>query len=293
MKILTSFNQLNKPGILAIGTFDGVHLGHQLVLKTAFSEAKKKNLPFGVLTFQNHPMTLINPAKAPKSLISLQGKRQLIADQGAEFMLEINFDEHFSQISPFDFVELFKFWEIVVGESFRFGNGGSGDPSDFYKKIICKNVFCGSDIVSSTRIRQAVAEGNMHMAAEMLGRPYEIVGNVVKGDQRGKKLGFPTANINFGDYEVPKFGVYAGMVAVENKWHKAVVNVGNNPTFPSLKARIEAHILDFDQNIYDWEIKVIFCHYLRPEQKFMAVSELQQQMGKDKETACTYLQNMV
>lgn len=268
---------------LAIGTFDGVHLGHQAVIDGASS----------VLTFEPHPMQVIRPDKVPPLLTSFEVKRDLIAGLGVEELIVIEFNPEVAKIEAERFIgeilvgQLEAEW-VSVGDNFNFGAGAKGDAKmlqdhgEFETRVVSL-VEVEGEPVSSTRIRQLIAEGDMEMAQRCLGSPFMVEGEVVGGDKRGRELGFPTANLLPNpDFALPKQGVYAAFA----NGVPAAVNIGVRPTFGSdLSLMIEAHLIDHEEDLYGKTLRVAFVSRLRDDEKFDSVDALVAQMGRDVEAA--------
>ena len=282
MKILNKISELNNRTVLAIGTFDGLHLGHWDVINTAVAEAKKLGLPSAVLTFANHPLSYINPKMQPKELITLAEKHRLLASAGADILVEIPFDKNVAEINAKDFVGMVSHHKIVVGEDFHFGKDKQGDAHAFSDCIIQPLLKMDGEVISSTRIRRVVQAGDLTLAARLLGRPYVISGVVQHGDERGRLLGFPTANLDVKNLVVPPLGVYKARVG---QFH-AMANLGCNPTFGVTEPRLEVHLFDFDGNLYGQTISVELGAKLRDQKQFANVEELKAQLAQDKINAC-------
>ena len=268
---------------VAIGTFDGVHLGHQAVIDDADT----------VLTFEPHPLQVIHPEVAPKLIMPFPIKRDVIEGLGVSELVVIPFDEGFSKIDPERFVEevlvdRLGAKRVSVGENFRFGAKAKGDPelldsrSEFETRVV-PLVEVDGETVSSTRIRALVAAGEMEAARRCLGAPFMVEGKVVEGDRRGRTLGFPTANLVPDDsLVVPGHGVYAAFA----NGRPAAVNVGIRPTFDTGRGLlIEAHLIDFDEDLYGDVLRVAFVKRLRGERRFPGVEDLIAQMHRDVEEA--------
>jgi riboflavin kinase/FMN adenylyltransferase len=268
---------------VAIGTFDGVHLGHREVIRGADT----------VLTFDPHPLSVIHPEATPKLISTFPVRRDLIAGLGVEELVVIPFDKSFSEQSAEDFVQhvlLDRLGAVAVsvGENFRFGKGARGTPEflsghDEFETRVVPLVEAAGETVSSSHIRGLVAAGEVDQAAEFLGGPFLFEGEVVPGDKRGRELGMPTANLVPDDaYVTPGHGVYAGWA----NGHPAAVNVGVRPTFETGRGLIvEAHLLDFDGDLYGQTLRIAFLERLRGEKRFDSVDELVAQMRRDVEEA--------
>jgi riboflavin kinase / FMN adenylyltransferase len=268
---------------VAIGTFDGVHLGHREVIRGADT----------VLTFDPHPLSVIRPEATPKLISTFPVRRDLIAGLGVEELVVIPFDKSFSEQSAEDFVQHVLLdrlgaAEVSVGENFRFGKGARGTPEflsehDEFETRVVPLVEAAGETVSSSHIRGLVAAGEVDQATEFLGRPFLFEGEVVQGDKRGRELGMPTANLVPDDaYVTPGHGVYAGSA----NGHPAAVNVGVRPTFETGRGLlVEAHLLDFDGDLYGQTLRIAFLDRLRGEKRFDSVDELVAQMKRDVEDA--------
>jgi riboflavin kinase/FMN adenylyltransferase len=281
--------------VMALGDFDGIHLGHQEVIQRTLAIARELSLPASIMTFHPHPRVVLGQSKYEQNLTPLDDKLALFSNMGIEYVYLVNFTLTFARISPLEFVEQvlvpMGLHSIVVGFDFTFGHEGKGTPESlrqmgqglFSVQIIPPFHFEGEK-VSSTNIRVHLMEGQIAEANHLLGRTYRICGRVVTGDGRGRTIGFPTANIEpSDDYVIPKKGVYAVRCRVNGHQYNAVMNIGTKPTFTEngVKQTLEAHLFDFDQSIYNQEIEVEFVQYLRQEQKFASVDQLIQQIHQD------------
>jgi riboflavin kinase / FMN adenylyltransferase len=288
------------PRALALGTFDGVHIGHRRVIGVALREAAERGLRSTVVTFDRHPLTVIDPARQPRLLTSLDEKRRLIDEIGPDELVVLPFDRAMADMTPHAFCAdllagVLRAQVVVVGENFNFGAGGRGDAAGLrqcgrehgYETVVVDLVTERGRTISSTRIRRLLREGELEEVREILGRPPHAVGQVVVGVRRGRTLGFPTANIEAEAGAIfPGVGVYAARAYVGGRWYRAAVNVGHNPTFASPDAEtarvsIEAHLLDFEGDLYDRELRLDFLHRLRGEERFASVDELVEQMRRD------------
>jgi riboflavin kinase/FMN adenylyltransferase len=299
MEILRSIAELESlrgPLFLAIGVFDGVHLGHQAVISAATSHARAADGTPVVMTFDPHPLKVLRPQHAPHLLTATQHKIALIRDLGVEHLLVINFDRKFAATSPEEFVEELVMHsrplrEICVGHEWSFGKDRRGNL-DLLKRLGVQfdfsvvgvpPVLANGEVVSSTAIRQAVEKGDLAKAAEMLGREYTILGTVTHGDNLGKKIGFPTANLSAHSEQFPPNGVYFADARVNGILYYGVINLGYRPTVSSGKSErvLEIHMLDFDRDIYGEDVEVRFMRHLRPERKFESLESLAQQIELD------------
>ena len=303
MEILRSIPELARlpgPLFLAIGVFDGVHLGHQAVIRTSAEHATAAAGTPVVVTFDPHPAKILRPEKAPHLLTATQHKIALIRDLGVEHLLILTFDKQFAATPPEEFIQQLvrqanPLREICVGHEWSFGKGRAGNlalleklgaQNDFHVVGI-KPVTVDGAVVSSTEIRRAVEHGDFAKAAAMLGREYTILGTVKAGAQLGRQLGFPTANLSAHSEQFPPNGVYVAEAELNGATHRGVANLGHRPTVVDAKPErlLELHLFDLNREIYGEDIEVRFLHYLRPEQKFDSVEKLREQIARDVEEA--------
>jgi riboflavin kinase / FMN adenylyltransferase len=272
-----------RPRHIAVGEFDGVHLGHREVIRGADT----------VLTFEPHPRTVVAPDTAPKLLMALDTKADLIAGLGVQELVVIPFDGSFAAQSPEEFierelVERLGAERVSVGENFRFGHRARGDAKllaaqDAFETRIARLVELDGEIISSTHIRGLVAAGDVAAAARYLGAPFQIRGSVAHGDKRGRTLGYPTANlVPDPRLVVPDHGVYACRAFVGGTEHVAAVNVGVRPTFKTGRGLlVEAFLVDFEGDLYGAPLRLDFLERLRGERRFDSIDALVEQMGRD------------
>jgi riboflavin kinase/FMN adenylyltransferase len=303
MEILRSIPELERLRgslFLAIGVFDGVHRGHQAVISTSADHAATSNGTPVVVTFDPHPEKVLRPQAAPHLLSATQHKIALIRALGVEHLLIITFDKQFAATEPEDFVQKLVIHskplrEICVGHEWSFGKNRRGNL-DLLKKLGAKFNFdvvgippvkINGAVVSSTAIRQAIEKGDLAKAAEMLGREYTILGTVTRGDNLGKKIGFPTANLSAHSEQFPPNGVYVAEARIDGELYRGVINLGIRPTVSSGKSErvLEIHLFDFNRDIYGHEVEVRFLKFLRPEKKFANLEALVQQIRQDVERA--------
>lgn len=303
MDILRSVPELARlqgPLFLAIGVFDGVHRGHQAVISTSADHAQAANGTPVVLTFDPHPEKVLRPESAPHLLSATQHKIALIRALGVRHLLIINFDKQFAATEPEDFVEQLvahskPLREICVGHEWSFGKNRRGNL-ELLKKLGSKFNFgvvgvppikANDEVVSSTAIRQAIERGDFARAAAMLGREYTILGTVTHGDNLGKKIGFPTANLSAHSEQFPPNGVYAAQAVIQGELRLGVLNLGVRPTVAGGKSErvLEIHLFDFNRDIYGKDVEVRFVKFLRPEQKFESVDALVAQIRRDVDQA--------
>ncbi len=302
MKILEDARELQpvdgRPGRVccAIGLFDGVHLGHQQVLRQAVSDAHQLEATPLCVTFSQHPAAVLAPENAPRLIQHLPQRLAAIEVLGMAATLVLPFDEAMSQIPAEMFiqglyVDLGRIQSICVGAHFAFGHQRQGNVELLQRLgqemnfIVhgLASVSLDGDTVSSTRIRQAIETGQLDAAGQMLGREYALIGEVIKGEQRGHELGYPTANLNIDNLCLPPNGVYAAHAEVDGTTHRAAVNIGHRPTMadPEPRLHVEAHLLDFEGDLYEQTLALTFVGKLRDEKKFASPETLKTQIEKD------------
>ncbi|MEK6528621.1 MAG: bifunctional riboflavin kinase/FAD synthetase [Nitrospirota bacterium] len=281
--------------VVAIGNFDGVHLGHQAIFRMISERAKKKNGTSVILTFEPHPLRIIAPERAPQLLTPFKDKINLIESFGVDVIICINFTKDFASIKAEDFVKNILVAniepkEIFIGSNYRFGKGRKGSPellkelgSQYgFEVTVVNEIKINGAALSSSKIRTLIAKGKIEDASLFLGRHYSVVGIVVEGAKRGKKLlNIPTANIAVFNELLPKDGVYAVSVELDRKTYGGAANIGFKPTFEDKKFSFEVHILDFDKDILGKNIRVNFIKRIRDEMKFPDIETLSAQMRKD------------
>lgn len=309
MEIITSLDAELKnkypATVIALGTFDGLHLGHTDVINTARNYAERSGLKLAVFTFSNHPLALIRPDLVPVRIISAEEKIKLLESFGVDYLINIPFTEDFAALSPDEFLDrlaCFNYRCLVVGENFTYGFLGSGKTETLERSgrkngfdvIVRPLVKMNGNVVSSTGIRNLIQAGHIEYANRMLGRAYAITGKIVHGEQRGRKLGFPTANIELlhGEMAVPAPGVYAVTVSIEGSIYEGMGNIGNNPTFNDVEhARLEVNLFNCSGDLYGKTMSVQFHKYIRAEKRFSGVEELCRQIKEDKKAIKTYFLN--
>jgi len=303
MEVLRSIPELSRlrgPLFLAIGVFDGVHRGHQAVISTSADHARAANGTAVVVTFDPHPEKVLRPERAPHLLTATQHKIELIRNLDVGHLLIITFDKQFAAIEPEDFVQQLvthskPLREICVGHEWLFGKGRRGNL-ELLKRLGAKFNFevvgvppikANDEVVSSTAIRHSIERGDFAKAAAMLGREYTILGTVTHGDNLGKKIGFPTANLSAHSEQFPPNGVYAAEARIDGELHRGVVNLGVRPTIASAKPErvLEIHLFDFERDIYGKDVEVRFVKFLRPERKFENIDALVAQIRRDVDEA--------
>lgn len=292
-----AFNEGSRNNYIALGSFDGLHLGHLSLVRKVRELAIKNGGKSIVFTFKNHPRAFINNNNL-ELIMTNEEKLKVLEYENINVVAFKDFDENIMKISPEDFVEWlcesYNVKGIVVGFNFKFGYKNLGDTELLEKlqkkygyKLYIMNPYKLEDkIISSTYIRNLILDGNVKKAFLMLSRPYMLSGKVIHGKKLGRTIGFPTANLEINDKKViPKKGVYYTNVDIEGKIFKGITSVGNNPTVNGKELTIETYILDFNNNIYEKEIKVYFIDRIRDEIKFNNIDELTKQLKKDKEVA--------
>jgi riboflavin kinase/FMN adenylyltransferase len=298
MKLYKNFDvsKIHKKSIILIGNFDGVHLGHQKLFKLANSYKKKLKLNIGVVTFEPMPKMFFNKTLKNFRISSIDQKNTILKDLGVDFLIIKKFDKNFSKKKSGFFIKeiLSKRLEakyIFVSNNFRFGNKREGDVKQLvnnektydYKIIKPEPLILNKKIISSTYIRSLLEQGDLKRANKLLGRSWLIDGIVQKGRQQGKKIGFPTCNIDIKDYVISMPGVYAVKVKQKNsnKPLKAIANLGYRPTFNQKKILLEVHIFNFSGNLYNKYLSVEFVKFIRKEKKFKNVNQLKKQIQSD------------
>ena len=281
--------------VIALGTFDGVHLGHQMVIRRAVEEGRKRGLRVAVVTFDPHPQAVLRPGSELKLLTTLEVRKEILLACGVDEVHAMRFDENLTKKNPEEFVRevlvgKFKAAVVIVGENFRFGHKASGNIEDLRRHMretggeayaLPIYAFLGESI-NSTKIRALIAGGEVREAARLLGRSYSLRGKVVVGDKRGRVIGFPTANVLPEACSlVPGRGVYVGHLWVEAERYGACTNVGVAPTFDQRDSRVEAHLLDYQGDLYGRVVGVTFVERLRPEKRFFGADELKEQIERD------------
>jgi riboflavin kinase/FMN adenylyltransferase len=283
-----------RPSVVALGTFDGVHLGHRAILGTALARAREVGVEALACTFDPHPMEVLQPDRAPRPITPLDERLALIGDSGIDTVIVLPFTRQLAAVEPETFVkdvllERLHAREIIVGYNHRFGRGARGDARLLesladrlgFRAHVVPPMTVDGVAVSSSEIRAALQRGDVAAAARTLGRPYAIAGPVTSGAGRGRTLGFPTANIDPDRQLLVPRGVYRGRVIVEGRPHAAVVNVGVRPTFDETVVAVEAHLLDFTGDLYGHRVRLEFVDRVRDEMRFPSVEELKAQVMRD------------
>lgn len=288
--------------VVALGNFDGVHLGHRGVIGHAAVIAKTLDAPLGLMSFEPHPVTVLRPDSAPHRLTPFRAKVRRLGECGIDVFYAVPFTRAFSALSAEDFVrrvlvEGLKVRHVVVGHDYRFGNKRAGDGAflkaqgEQYGFGVTEVAPIGSagDVYSSSRIRSFLQSGEPRLAAAMLGHMWEVEARVRHGDKRGRDLGYPTANLHFGEHIEPAYGIYAVWCGVTDgtntEWHPAVASAGLRPTFGGKTLVLEVHVFDFAKDLYNKYLRIAFVNWIRPEEKFDSVDALVETMASDCETA--------
>ena len=297
MQIYNNFREHCFPSrsqVVAIGNFDGVHLGHRSLFAMAITKARELGFKAAALTFRPHPLKLLFPDRRIFLITSYERKSDLIAACGIDNLVIAPFDHQFADLTANDFVEKVLVQHlgaavVVVGDNYTFGRNREGSLSRLqelgrdwgFEVVVAPPCRIDGELISSTKIREAIMQGEIERASRFLGRPCAIVGRVGRGKGRGRGIGFPTANLVSEVELYPKEGVYAVWAEHQGARYMGVVNIGYNPTFADTGLTFEAHILDFDQDLYDQELKIIFVKHLRSEKTCSGIEELRQLIASD------------
>ena len=284
----------HKGSVVAIGNFDGIHLGHQKVINQARRKAKKNRLPFGIITFEPMPAMFFNKKIKNHRINSLSQKKDQLKKLRLDFLIIINFNNSFSKISAEKFIEKIIFKKVnckflYVSNNFKFGFKRKGNIktlkkySNFYnyKTVITRPLKKTTRVISSTIIRKKILQGKIYEVNKLLNRNWCIQGKVIKGQKRGRRIGFPTCNIKLNDYIIPKLGVYSVIVKTNQFKKKGIANIGYRPTFNGQNLLLEVNIFGINKNLYNKEIEVNFIKFIRPEKKFKDLEQLKKQIKID------------
>jgi len=310
MPIIYGLDTIKKPftnAVITLGNFDGVHLGHQILFREALKRAVAIKGEAVVVTFFPHPLTALKPELAPEIITPLDRKTELILSYGLDYVVVIPFDREFARIRAREFVQDILFTrmglrELVVGYDYSFGHNREGNIELLremgaklgFKVHMLDAIHRGETLVSSTTVRKLLREGDVAHVRELLARPYQLRGKVIEGRRvGGKLLGFPTANLDTSEVGmIPAKGVYAVEVMLGEEALQGVCNIGVNPTFGDNRLSVEAHIFDFDRDIYGQKIRLNFIERLRDEKKFSGLEELAQQIKRDAQKARVILNSI-
>ncbi len=294
--------RIARPTVLTLGVFDGLHLGHQLVMSTVVERARALAAVPTVLTFDPHPRAVLHPESAPPLLQTFDQKIEAFGVLGIEQVIVIRFNQAFARIEAEDFLrdvagERLQAQEIYLGRGFAFGRERRGNI-ELLRKVSEQLGFHAAEVpevrlrgqrISSSAIRRLLAEGRVNLARRMLGRPYGVEGRVVHGEERGRAIGFPTANLRPQNRVIPRTGVYVTATLIEGVWRRSVTNVGTRPTFEAdSEPTVETYVMNWTGNLYGDAVRVRFLHRLRDEKKFASVDELKRQIERDRQRAEGY-----
>jgi riboflavin kinase / FMN adenylyltransferase len=297
MKIFHGTENANilRPTVLTLGVFDGLHLGHQRIMQTVVERARETGSVATAITFDPHPRAVLHPESAPPLLQTLDQRLANFEVLGLDQAIVIHFDREFASLPAEEFLadivrDRLHAREVYLGKGFAFGKGRGGNI-DLLRKMSGELGFMADEVeevrlrghrVSSSRIRERLAEGRINLARRMLGRPYGVEGVIVRGDRRGHTIGFPTANLHPHNRVIPRFGVYATATLIDGKWRRSITNIGVRPTFEKdVEPSIETYVFDLDQELYGDVLRVRFLHRIRDERKFAGIDELKAQIEKD------------
>ena len=296
MKVYNNPNLKKKHhnGVIAIGNFDGLHLGHQKVIKEAKQKAKKKGIPFGVMTFEPVPVMFFNNKIRNQRINSLEQKKNQLKKFKLDFLIVIRFNKNFSSQSAEEFIKKIIFKKtkckyLYVSKNFKFGFKRQGNIKTLkryekkynFQNIVTKPYKKNNKIISSTILRKKIRLGQIVEVNKLLNRYWSINGKVIKGQRRGRKIGFPTCNLKLSDYVVPKLGVYAVNVKSKNFYKNGIANIGYRPTFKGRNLLLETNIFGINENLYNKVISVNFKKFIRPEKKFRNLNYLKKQIKLD------------
>ncbi|NJD56965.1 MAG: bifunctional riboflavin kinase/FAD synthetase [Nitrospirae bacterium] len=297
MLLITDLGKINERftnSVVTLGNFDGLHLGHQELVRMVIRRAREINGKSMVVTFRPHPLKVLAPEKCPPLISIYEEKIQLFEKLGIDVLVKIPFSLRFAEMTPRQFVkeilcDTLGARDIFVGYNYRFGKGREGTTRTLkqmgeefgFTVHEVDQISLNGEVISSTKIRQLLTGGDVEHAARLLGRPYAITGIVIRGDSRGKTLGFPTANIASKHSIIPADGVYAVKLFVRDRCLDGIVNIGVRPTFDTHSLAIEAHVFDFNEDLYGEEITLFFIRKIREEKKFATAEALIDQITKD------------
>ena len=289
-----SLDQKHCNGVIAIGNFDGLHLGHQKVINEAKRKAEKNKIPFGAMTFEPVPVMFFNKKIKNHRINSLQQKKQQLKKFKLDFLIIIKFNKKFSSQSAEEFIKKIIFKKtkckfLYVSKNFKFGFKRQGNIKTLkkfekkydFKNIVTKPFVKNNKVISSTFIRKKIRSGKIVEINKLLNRRWTVVGKVIKGQRRGRKIGFPTCNLKLNDYVVPKLGVYAVKITSKNFNKNGIANVGYRPTFYGKNLLLETNIFGINKNLYNKVISINFKRFIRPEKKFRNLKHLKQQIKLD------------
>jgi riboflavin kinase/FMN adenylyltransferase len=297
--------EIARPTVLTLGVFDGLHLGHQLIMSTVARRSLSLGAVPTVITFDPHPRAVLHPESAPPLLQTFDQKIEAFGVLGIEQTIIIRFTKGFAQIEAEDFLrdvvrDRLQAAEVYLGRGFAFGRNREGNI-ELLRRMSERLSFHAEEVpevrlrgqrISSSKIRGLLAEGRVNLARRMLGRPYGVEGRVVRGAERGRSLGFPTANLHPENRVIPRGGVYVTATLIEGVWRRSITNIGTRPTFENYQAptSVETYVMDWTGDLYGDVVRVRFLHRLRNERKFASIDELKQQIERDRDRASEYFE---
>jgi riboflavin kinase / FMN adenylyltransferase len=297
--------EIARPTVLTLGVFDGLHLGHQLIMRTVVERARATAAVPTVITFDPHPRAILHPESAPPLLQTFDQKVEAFGVMGIEQTIVVHFSREFAQIRAEDFLrdvvrDRLQSKEVYLGRGFAFGYNREGNI-DLLRRVSEHLGFHADEVpevrlhgqrISSSGVRSLLSEGRINLARRMLGRPYGVEGRVVRGQERGRTLGFPTANLRPQNRVIPRHGVYVTATLIEGAWRRSVTNVGMRPTFETATAEpsVETFVINWTGDLYGDVVRVRFLHRLRDERKFASVDELKNQIDRDRLRATEYFE---
>src|ERR1700752_724140 len=296
---------IQRPTVLTLGVFDGLHLGHQLIMKTVVERAREAGAVPTVITFDPHPRAVLHPEPAPPLLQTFDQKIEGFGVLGIEQTIVVRFTKEFSNVSAADFIndvvmDRLHAREVYLGKGFAFGHNREGNI-ELLKRLGGELGFIAGEVpevkfrgqrVSSSKIRELLARGQVNLARRMLGRPYGVEGRVERGSERGHKLGFPTANLHPHNRVIPRNGVYVTGTLIDGQWRRSVTNVGLRPTFgEATEPSVETYVMNWDGDLYGNVVRIRFLYRLRDERKFSSVDELTRQIKTDVARAEGYFEH--
>jgi riboflavin kinase / FMN adenylyltransferase len=297
--------EITRPTVLTLGVFDGLHLGHQLIMRTVVERARAVGAVPTVITFDPHPRAVLHPESAPPLLQTFDQKIEAFGVLGLEQTIVIRFNKAFAQVRAADFLrdvvsERLQAREVYLGRGFAFGHGREGNI-ELLRRVGAELGFHADEVpevqlrgrrVSSSLIRRLLAEGQVNLARRMLGRPYGVEGQVSHGQERGHILGFPTANLRPQNRVIPRNGVYVTATLIEGAWRRSITNVGTRPTFEQdAEPSVETYVINWSGDLYGDVLRVRFLHRLRDERKFASGEELRRQIERDYARAVSYFEH--
>jgi riboflavin kinase/FMN adenylyltransferase len=296
--------EIGRPAVLTLGVFDGLHLGHQLIISRVVERARQLGAVPTVVTFDPHPRAVLHPESAPPLLQTLDQKVEAFGVLGIEQAIVVRFTPEFARVRAEEFLrdvvhERLQAREVYLGRGFAFGRGREGDI-DLLRRVSGELGFYADEVpevrlrgqrISSSRIRELLAAGSVNLARRMLGRPYGVEGRVVRGHERGRQLGFPTANLRPVNRVIPRGGVYVTATLIGGEWRRSVTNVGVRPTFEKeAEPSVETFVMDWGGDLYGDVLRVRFLHRLRDERRFDGIEELKRQIHADAARARKYFE---